>query len=110
MSDVHDCTGIYGPGCDTCADIQLCAARGVSPWEVKILTAMQEAEQKAWKSLAGYKFYMFGYWAGAWVKYNNLLPRARPNPFHDAVTIGVLKNGDCKFKIERTDLPESFKV
>ena len=46
-----------------------------------------QAEEKAWKSLAGYKFSMFGYWAAAWVKYNQLLtqPMRLPNPFKDLV-------------------------
>ena len=29
---------------------------------------LQEAEEKAWKALAGYKFQMFGYWAAIWGK------------------------------------------
>lgn len=46
-----------------------------------------QAEEKAWKSLAGYKFYMFGYWSAAWVKYNQLLtrPMRKSNPFKSLV-------------------------
>jgi len=51
--------------------------------------ARLEAETKAWKALAGYKFYMFGYWSAAWVKYNHLMPKEEklPNPFKDAVLL-----------------------
>lgn len=38
-----------------------------------ICEAMNDAEEKAWKSLAGYKFLMFGYHAARWVNYNKLL-------------------------------------
>ncbi len=49
--------------------------------------AMQDAEAAAWRSLAGYKFWMFGYHAAAWVKLNRLLPASdrRENPFRDLV-------------------------
>jgi len=45
------------------------------------------AERKAFRALAGYKFYMFGYWAAAWVKYNALLPKPMKagNPFKGLV-------------------------
>jgi hypothetical protein len=59
--------------------------------EQKILDAMAYAERKAWEALAGYKFYMFGYWAAAWVKYNQLLSTRRPNPFKDAVKLARYK-------------------
>ncbi len=51
--------------------------------------ARAAAELKAWKSLAGYKFEMFGYWASSWVKYNQLLPKAlrTGNPFKRAVDL-----------------------
>jgi hypothetical protein len=55
-----------------------------------ILDAMYNAKIRAWKSLAGYKFLMFGYHAARWVNYNKLLPanQQRPNPFRDAVRLG----------------------
>lgn len=45
-----------------------------------------DAERKAWEAMAKYKFWMFGYWAGAWVKYNRILgqidkTQKLPNPF-----------------------------
>ena len=51
--------------------------------------ARGDAELKAWDSLARYKFEMFGYHASAWVKYNQLLPRAHKlgNPFKRAVDL-----------------------
>lgn len=53
------------------------------------LEAKRIAEVKAWDSLGRYKFEMFGYWASAWVKYNQLLPRAQRsgNPFKRAVAL-----------------------
>lgn len=55
-----------------------------------ILTERELAEIKAWKALSGYKFYMFGYWAAAWVKFNRLLPSEfkSGNPFKDLVVMG----------------------
>ena len=48
-----------------------------------IVDARDLALEKAWVALAGYKFWMFGYHASAWVKYNQLLPKEvrDPNPF-----------------------------
>lgn len=56
----------------------------------KIIRLQDEAERKAWAALAGYKFWMFGYWAATWVKYNQLLPNdglRKPNPFKGLVAI-----------------------
>lgn len=50
-----------------------------------ILALMEETETKAWKALRGYKFWMFGYHAAAWVKYNQLLPDKLPSPFSELV-------------------------
>jgi len=47
------------------------------------------AEENAWKALAGYKFWMFGYWAATWVKANKIL--GRPNPFRELVQIARQK-------------------
>ena len=49
--------------------------------------ALTDAEEKAWKSLAGYKFEMFGYWASKWVSLNKLDDVKRPNPFEAAVKL-----------------------
>ena len=53
--------------------------------ESRILGLMQEAETKAWTALGGYKFWMFGYHAASWVKYNKLLSEPLPNPFQGLV-------------------------
>lgn len=55
-----------------------------------IIEERHQAEIKAWKALAGYKFWMFGYHAAAWVKYNQLLPKdlKSGNPFKDLVEMG----------------------
>ncbi len=57
----------------------------------KIIQAMQDAERKAWEALSGYKFWMFGYHAGRWVNYNNLLSRKFQNPFRDCVALARRK-------------------
>jgi len=46
-----------------------------------------EAEAKAWRSLASYKFMMFGYWAAIWVHLNKIGDFNRPNPFHCLVDL-----------------------
>ena len=48
---------------------------------ITIEEAMIEAESKAWKALAGYKFWMFGYHAAQWVLLNRLHNKKSPNPF-----------------------------
>lgn len=58
-------------------------------FEDEVKEAMGDAVEKAWKSLAGYKFWMFGYHAGRWVNYNRLLPAGHrhPNPFKGLVQL-----------------------
>jgi hypothetical protein len=53
--------------------------------------ALFDAEFKAWKSLAGYKFLMFGYHAAQWVLINRLYKLRRPNPFIAAVKLARRK-------------------
>lgn len=53
----------------------------------RIEAEMDEAEHKAWKSLAGYKFQMFGYWAAIWVHLNRVGGFGRANPFREAVDL-----------------------
>jgi hypothetical protein len=62
----------------------------------KVFNARLDAERKAWDSLARYKFFMFGYWAGAWVKYNALMPKEEklPNPFKALVLLARLDEED----------------
>ena len=48
---------------------------------------LNEAEAKAWRSLARYKFTMFGYWAAIWVHLNRIGNFNRPNPFHPLVDL-----------------------
>lgn len=43
---------------------------------------IEQAERKAWESLAKYKFIMFGYWAAIWVHLNKMNEHnKRHNPF-----------------------------
>ncbi len=51
----------------------------------KLIAELDEAERKAWDSLARYKFQMFGYWAAIWVHLNRLSGENRPNPWRDLV-------------------------
>jgi len=54
-------------------------------YQSAIKMKMAEAEQKAWESLSGYKFIMFGYHASRWVNYRELLQDKCPNPFSELV-------------------------
>lgn len=47
--------------------------------------ALDEAEAKAHRNLAIYKFSNFGYWAAMWVHINRLGQFHRPNPFFQYV-------------------------
>ena len=49
--------------------------------DTKLAQELHEAEVKAIKALAGYKFAMFGYWAGIWVHLNRIEGKKRPSPF-----------------------------
>lgn len=55
--------------------------------EEKIRAQMQDAERKAWEALAGYKFWMFGYHAGRWINYKNLLGTQERSPFSSLVAV-----------------------
>ena len=54
-----------------------------------ILYDMERARRNALKSLAGYKFLMFGYWAAQWVAFNKLLTAdlRHANPFQELVKL-----------------------
>jgi hypothetical protein len=53
--------------------------------KAKIHKEMEEAEEKAFKALAKYKFQMFGYWAAIWVHLNKLGNFSESNPFSEYV-------------------------
>ena len=53
----------------------------------RLLHELKEAERKAWDSLAGYKFVMFGYWAAIWVHTNRAGCFGHPNPFRQLVHV-----------------------
>jgi hypothetical protein len=59
--------------------------------EGRMKIEMQKAEEKAWDSLARYKFQMFGYWAAIWVHLNKISGAKRNNPFKDAVSLARSK-------------------
>lgn len=50
---------------------------------------LYEAEAKAWRSLASYKFMMFGYWAAIWVHLNRIGEFNKPNPFKPLVDLAT---------------------
>ena len=56
--------------------------------------ALNEAEIKAHKNLAIYKFSNFGYWASIWVHLNRIGQFHRPNPFSVYVEIAKKKGGE----------------
>lgn len=51
----------------------------------ELIAHLDEAEHKAWDSLARYKFQMFGYWAAIWVHLNRISGAKRPNPWIELV-------------------------
>jgi hypothetical protein len=53
--------------------------------DLKLAHEIDKAEIKAIKALAGYKFAMFGYWAGIWVHLNKIEGKKRPSPFKSLV-------------------------
>ena len=53
----------------------------------KLLLELAAAERDAWKNLARYKFWMFGYFAARWVYLNRLIGGRRPNPFKRLVLL-----------------------
>lgn len=55
--------------------------------EAELVRELDEAESKAWDSLARYKFQMFGYWAAIWVHLNRLSGLKRPNPWRKIVAV-----------------------
>lgn len=60
------------------------------------LTAeLNRAEERAWRSLAQRKFWMFGYWAARWVFISQMIGTRRSSPFRELVE--VAKN---KLKLE----------
>jgi hypothetical protein len=56
---------------------------------------LEQAETKAFQSLARYKFMNFGYWAAIWVHLNRISGKRRANPFAMVVKLarGYIKQG-----------------
>jgi len=52
-----------------------------------LATELNQAEAKAWDSLARYKFMMFGYHAAIWVHLNRIGEFNHPNPFKPLVEL-----------------------
>jgi len=71
---------------------------------------IHEAEVKAIKALAGYKFSMFGYWAGIWVHLNRIEGKKRPSPFkflvHAARELPVDQGGRGEISIDEPAMIE----
>ena len=62
------------------AMLELRSGRVLRP-EASLLAGLDEAERKAWRSLAEYKFQRFGYWASIWVHLNRVSKAGRRDPF-----------------------------
>ncbi|MGB9903069.1 MAG: hypothetical protein ACPLQO_00185 [Desulfotomaculales bacterium] len=58
----------------------------------RLLTELDEAENKAWDALRRYKFQMFGYWAAIWVHLNRIGGFNRPNPWKGLVMAARERN------------------
>lgn len=56
---------------------------------IAVEKSRDEAASKAWNALAGYKFWMFGYYAARWVTLNKLMPKEsrQANPFSGLVKL-----------------------
>lgn len=62
-----------------------------------IVDRREAAYESAIRALAKYKFWMFGYHAAAWVKYNQLLkgtPWHQGNPFNGFVRLALIERGE----------------
>jgi hypothetical protein len=71
---------------------------------IELLRKLDEAEQKAWASLAHYKFMMFGYWAAVWVHLNRVTGTGsiRHNPWARLVAFAR----DQRFPLEQKPTSE----
>jgi hypothetical protein len=74
---------------DTLPSVSTLGSLDAAECLANVIQARDEAEVKAWDSLARYKFEMFGYWASSWVKFNQALPKLlrAGNPFKRAVVL-----------------------
>ena len=66
----------------------------------RLKQALDEAEEKAHKNLARYKFMNFGYWAAIWAHLNRVGNFRRPNPFSVYVELARKKGGEFDAKRE----------
>jgi len=66
----------------------------------RLKLALDEAEEKAHKSLSQYKFMNFGYWAAIWIHLNRIGGFHRPNPFVHYVVMArkIRKGGEIDIK------------
>ena len=63
--------------------------------EAKARKLLEEAEEKAWKSLAAGKFSQFGYWAAKEVQFRELLGEShKPSPFNELVKLATGRCGN----------------
>lgn len=59
--------------------------------KARLEQGLDEAEEKAHRNLARYKFNSFAYWAAIWVHLNRIGQFHRPNPFSDYVKLARKK-------------------
>ena len=51
----------------------------------RVADEITDAEEQAWTALTGYKFVLFGYWAGVWIHLNRIDGNRRANPWRELV-------------------------
>lgn len=59
----------------------------VTPVQIALQPHLDDAEARAWDSLARYKFQMFGYWGAIWVHLNRIGEFGRSNPWRSIVAV-----------------------
>ncbi len=62
----------------------------------RLQAELDEAERKAWDSLARYKFQMFGYYCAIWVHLNRISRENRANPWRDLVLLARKQLSDWR--------------
>lgn len=70
-----------------CAEGDEADMPGLEDKQRALLEDLKDAEEKAWDSLARYKFMMFGYWAGIWVHLNRCGGFKAPSPWTHLVAL-----------------------
>ena len=73
--------------------------KGSTRIEIRLREDLKNAEYQAWKSLASYKFQMFGYWAAIWVHLNKIGEFREPNPWSELTKMAKPKTSLAERKL-----------